>query len=59
MTVSKEERARDAALAMRDYQAEKLAVLAKTKRLRELRLLKEAEAKPAAPAKKKATKKNG
>ena len=35
-------RARDAALAMRDYQAELLAVRARTARLRALRLAKEA-----------------
>jgi hypothetical protein len=40
---AKEERARDAALAMREYQAEKLAVRAKTARLRALRLAKETE----------------
>jgi hypothetical protein len=40
---AKEERARDAALAMREYQAEKLAVDLKTARLRALRLAKEAE----------------
>ena len=37
----KEDRARDAALAMRDYKAEKLAVLSKTERLRRLRLAHE------------------
>jgi hypothetical protein len=40
---AKEERARDAALAMQEYQAEKLASAAKTARLRALRLAKEAE----------------
>jgi hypothetical protein len=40
---AKEERARDAALAMREYEAEKLAIGAKTTRLRTLRLAKEAE----------------
>jgi hypothetical protein len=39
----REERARDATLAVQEYEAEKLAVLAKTARLRELRLAKEAE----------------
>lgn len=39
----KDERARDAALAMREYEAEKLAVHANTARLRALRLAKEAE----------------
>jgi hypothetical protein len=42
MAAMKEERARDAALAMREYEAEKLAVRAKTARLRALRLAKEA-----------------
>jgi hypothetical protein len=49
------ERARDAALAMRQYEAEKLAVLDKTERLRALRLAKEAadltEPKPKKPTK--------
>lgn len=40
---AKEERARDAALAMQDYQAERLAIGAKTARLRALRLAKVAE----------------
>ena len=52
----REERARDAALAVQEYEAEKLAVLAKTARLRELRLAKEAEdaltEKPKKPVKK-------
>jgi len=39
----KEERARDAVLAMREYEAESLAVRAKTARLRALRLAQEAE----------------
>jgi hypothetical protein len=39
----KEERARDAARAMREYQAERAATLAKTARLRALRLAKEGE----------------
>jgi hypothetical protein len=39
---TREARARDAELAMRDYEAERLAVLAKTARLRALRLAKEA-----------------
>lgn len=38
----KEERARDTVLATREYEAERLAVLAKTARLRALRLAKEA-----------------
>jgi hypothetical protein len=41
---AKEERARDAALAMQEYMAEKLAISVKTARLRALRLAKEAEA---------------
>ena len=44
-TTAKEERARDAALAMQEYEAEKLAISAKTARLRALRLAKEAEAR--------------
>ena len=51
----KEERARDAARAMREYQAERAATLAKTARLRALRLAKEgkgAEAASPVPAKK-------
>jgi hypothetical protein len=40
---AKEERARDAALAMQEYEAEKLAIGIKTARLRALRLAKEAE----------------
>jgi hypothetical protein len=39
---TREARARDAALAMRDYHAELLAVRARTARLRALRLAKEA-----------------
>jgi len=42
-TTAKEERARDAALAMQEYEAEKLAIGIKTARLRALRLAKEAE----------------
>ena len=38
----KEERARDAALAMREYKAEELAVRANTARLKVVRLAKEA-----------------
>jgi hypothetical protein len=38
----KQERARDAALAVQEYEAEKLAFLAKTERLRALRLAHEA-----------------
>jgi len=40
---AKEERARDAALAMREYQAEKLAIGINTARLRALRLAREAD----------------
>ena len=43
MAAKKDERTRDAALAMREYEAEKLAVHANTARLRALRLAKEAE----------------
>jgi len=38
----KERRAREAAQAMRDYQAKRAATLAKTERLRAIRLAKEA-----------------
>jgi hypothetical protein len=41
MAALKEERAREGAEAMREYEAKKLAVLAKTERLRALRLAKE------------------
>jgi len=47
----KERRAQDAAQAMRDYQANRVATLAKTARLRALRLAKEAEAGNSAPRK--------
>jgi hypothetical protein len=40
---AKEERARDAALAMQEYQAEKVSIAVKTARLRALRLAKEAQ----------------
>jgi hypothetical protein len=56
----KEERARDAARAMREYQAERAATLAKTARLRALRLAKESEAaetESAVPAKRSASSK--
>ena len=53
-TAMKEERARGAALAMKEYEAEQLAVRANTARLRALRLAKEAgntqPAKTKAPA---------
>jgi hypothetical protein len=53
---AKEDRARDAAQAMRDYEAERLALLVNTARLRALRLAKEAgnahETKAQRPAKK-------
>jgi hypothetical protein len=39
----KERRARDAAEALRDYEAKRVATLAKTARLRAIRLAKEAE----------------
>ena len=47
----KKERARDAGLAMKEYEAERRAVLANTERLRALRL-----ARDAAPATAKTTK---
>jgi len=40
---AKAERARDAALAMQEYKAEKIAIGIKTARLRALRLAKESE----------------
>ena len=43
MAAKKDERARDAALAMREYEAEKLAIHVNTVRLRALRLSKQAE----------------
>ena len=52
----KELRARDAAVATREYEAERLAVLARTARLRALRLAKEAEAVPVKKAKRAAKK---
>jgi hypothetical protein len=53
--LEKELRAQDAALAMQEYEAEKLAVVAKTARLRALRLAREAQPPVPAPA---PTKKN-
>jgi len=47
----KERRAQDAAQAMRDHEAKRVATLAKTARLRAIRLAKEAEAGEAAPKK--------
>lgn len=59
--VSKEERAKDAALAMREYEAEQKALLERTAQLRALRLAHEAVApKPDAASKpRKRTKKAG
>ena len=48
---AKEERARDAALAMREYEANKLAVRTNTARLRAIRLAKEAETRQHTKAK--------
>jgi hypothetical protein len=42
---SKQDRDRDAVTAMQEYEAEKAAVLAKTARLRAMRLAKEADTK--------------
>jgi hypothetical protein len=50
----REERARDAALAVEEYEAERLAVLAKTARLRALRLAQEAPNAVLKKAKRKA-----
>ena len=47
----KEERDRDAAMAMKEYEAGKRAVLANTERLRSLRLAREAGKVPAKTAK--------
>jgi hypothetical protein len=47
----KEQRDRDAAMAMKEYEAERRAVLANTERLRALRLAREAGEKPAKTAK--------
>jgi hypothetical protein len=52
---AKEERARDAALAMREYEANKLAVRTNTARLRALRLAKEAETRQHTKTKEAAT----
>jgi hypothetical protein len=46
MAAKKDERAQDAAQAMREYEAEKLAIQRNTARLRALRLAKEAEQVP-------------
>lgn len=53
---SKEERARDAALAMQEYEAGKRAVLANAERLRALRMAKEAGGEVPKKAKKTAKK---
>jgi hypothetical protein len=53
----KECRARDAAQAMRDYEAKRVATLAKTARLRAIRLAKEAEGGEAVPKKKRSLQK--
>jgi hypothetical protein len=47
----KEQRDRDAALAMKEYEAEKRAVLANTERLRALRLAREGGEAPTKTAK--------
>ena len=52
---AKEERARDAALAMREYEANKLAVRTNTARLRALRFAKEAETRQHTKTKEAAT----
>jgi hypothetical protein len=51
IAAAKELRARDAAQAMREYQQDKLAVAARTERLRELRLARDREAAKKAPPK--------
>ena len=55
--VQNERRALDAAEAMREHEAKRVATLAKTARLRALRLAKEAEAGNSAPKKARSTKK--
>jgi hypothetical protein len=55
MMTAKEERARDAALAMREYEANKLALRTNTARLRALRLAKEAETRQHTTTKEAAT----
>ena len=52
---AKEERTRDAALAMREYEANKLAVRTNTARLRAIRLAKEAETRQHTKTKEAAT----
>jgi hypothetical protein len=52
-TITKELRAREAVSALREYEAEKLSVLARTARLRALRLAKESEIVPPKKAKRK------
>ena len=52
---TKEERERDAAQAVRDYEAERQAIDARTARLRALRLAKEAAGAPSRKPKKPAT----
>ena len=44
LAAMKAQRARDADLAMREYQQEKLAVLARTERLRALRMSRDSQA---------------
>jgi hypothetical protein len=53
----KERRTRDAAQAMREYEAKRAAFVASTARLRSIRLAKEAETASSAPKKTSATKK--
>ncbi len=52
----REQRSREALQAMREYQAERLAILAKSDRLRALRLANEAQAPAPVKAKKRQTK---
>jgi hypothetical protein len=51
----KERRSQDAAQAMRDYEAQRIATRAKTERLRALRLARDAEVSDLASRKIKAT----
>jgi len=54
----KEDRARDAELAMQEYESEKRAVVANTERLRALRLAREAGSEALTQTKKPAKKKH-
>lgn len=57
VAAGRDQRARDAALALQEYRAEKVAADANTARLRALRLARDARAKDAESVAKKPTKK--